>query len=190
VELTLTQSTGTPPQDPSTNVPHKFLPLSISKDDVWQDSIFREITEPVLIIQEYIRMLKKSSGRIIVVSGCSQGRFLCESIHRDQGDHAANHLTAGSGLNSILDDARRSIAHTFSCELEPFGIKVTSLVSGMLAIPIMPTQRILDEQHVPPHTCALVCAHKSSRNVCGKRADADILSGFGESTVAFQLVGY
>jgi len=123
----------------------KFLPLSFSKDSVWQDSVFREITEPVLIIQEYTRLLKESTGQIIIVSGCSQGRFLCESIHRNQiPSLPANIPTARSGI-STLHGARRSIAHSVACELKPFGIKVSSLVSGLLA---MPTQRVLDELQV------------------------------------------
>ena len=70
--------------DHSTHPAAKFLPLSFSKDVVWQDSVFREITEPVLIIQEYIMLLKECSGRVIIVSGCSQGRFLGELIYWDQ----------------------------------------------------------------------------------------------------------
>jgi len=143
-ELTFPHSAGPHSQEPPTNLHPKFLPLSISKDDVWQDSVFREITEPVLIIQDYIRLLKKSSGHVIIVSGCSQGRFLSRY-----------------GFNSTLDDTRRSIAHTFGSELEPLGIKVSSLVSGLLAIPTLPAQRILDEL-----------------NVCAKRTDPDILSAF------------
>jgi hypothetical protein len=126
--------------------------LSFSKDNVWQDSVFREITELVLIIQEYIRLLNDSSGRVIIVSGCSQGRFLCESIHRNQKYKfpASRHPTAGYrfGCRSTLDEARRSIAHSVGCELKPFGIKVSSLVSGLLAAPNLPAQKLLDELQV------------------------------------------
>jgi hypothetical protein len=139
-------------QGPPTHLPPKFLPLSFSKDSVWQDSVFREITEPVLIIQEYIRLLKDSSGRVIIVSGCSQGRFLCESIHRNQTYKfpASRYPTAGYrfGCRSTLDEARRSIAHSVGCELKPFGVKVSSLVSGLLAAPNLPAQKILDELQV------------------------------------------
>ena len=76
-EITSPHSADSFPQD---NIPFRFLPLSIAKPDVWQDSVFREITEPVLIIQQYTQMLKKSSGHVIVVSGCSRGRFSCKSI--------------------------------------------------------------------------------------------------------------
>jgi len=130
------------PHDPSIPFPRKFLPLSLSKDDIWRDTVSHEITELVLIIQEYIRLLQKSSGRIIVVSGCSESRFL-----------------SGSGFNSLLDDARRSIAHTLSSELAPLGIKVASVLSGPLTTP---TRRVLDE-----------------RNVCLKRIDPDTLRIFG-----------
>lgn len=61
-------------------IPQKLLPLNLAKDDVWQDSVFREVTEPVLIAQEYVRLLRKSSGRVIIVSGCTEGRFSCKSI--------------------------------------------------------------------------------------------------------------
>ena len=49
------------------------------------------------------------------------------------------------GANSLLDSARRSIAKTFSYELEPLGIRVMSVVSGPIATP---TEIILDERHV------------------------------------------
>lgn len=62
-------------------LPRNLLPLAFSKDDVWQDAVFREITEPVLITQEFARLLKKSSGRVIVVSGCTESRFFCELIY-------------------------------------------------------------------------------------------------------------
>ncbi|KIM87541.1 hypothetical protein PILCRDRAFT_815080 [Piloderma croceum F 1598] len=151
-----TPSESTPPssaathplvQGPLTHLRPKFLPLSFSKDSVWQDSVFREITEPVLIIQEYIRLLKDSSGRVIIVSGCSQGRFL--SGYR-------------FGCRSTLDEARRSIAHSVGCELKPFGVKVSSLVSGLLAAPNLPAQKILDEL-----------------NMCAKRTDPDIRRRLG-----------
>ena len=139
-------------QGPSTHFPPKFLPLSFSKDSVWQDSVFREITEPVLIIQEYIRLLKDSSGHVIIVSGCSQGRFLCESVHRNQKYQfsASKPPTAGYrfGCRSTLDEARRSIAYSVGCELKPFGVKVSSLVSGLLATPNLPPEKMLDELQV------------------------------------------
>lgn len=64
----------------STYVFQKFLPLSLSRDDIFQNTVFREVTEPVMIIQEYVRLLRRSCGRIIIVSGYSEGRFLCESV--------------------------------------------------------------------------------------------------------------
>ena len=80
-ELTSSHLTETPLDFP-TLMPQKFLPLNLAKDDVWQDSVFREVAEPVLMTQEYIRLLRKYSGRVIIVSGCTKGRFSCESIHQ------------------------------------------------------------------------------------------------------------
>jgi hypothetical protein len=145
------------PHDPSIPFPRKFLPLSLSKDDIWRDTVSHEITELVLIIQEYIRLLQKSSGRIIVVSGCSESRFLCEYVHRH---YVAGfqppidlNLIAGSGFHSLLDDARRSIAHTLRSELAPLGIKVASVLSGPLTTP---TRRVLDERHAFPCNMPLI----------------------------------
>lgn len=68
-------------QDPPAPLFRKYLPLSLSKDEVWQNSVFHEITAPVLIAQEFARLLRKSPGHIIFVSGCTESRFLCESIY-------------------------------------------------------------------------------------------------------------
>jgi len=104
----------------------KFISLNQLKDVIWHNTVFREITELVLITQEYIRLLRNSGGRIIVISGCSKSRIL-----------------SGFGFNSLLDDTRRSIAHTLSCELYPLGIRVASVVSGPVT---KPTQRVLDDR--------------------------------------------
>lgn len=51
------------------------LPLSLAKESAWQESIARELTEPVEMIQDCMRLLKMFRAHVIMVSGCSQGRF-------------------------------------------------------------------------------------------------------------------
>jgi hypothetical protein len=38
--------------------------------------------EPILLTQDYLKMLGESSGRVILVSGCSESSFLCKFITR------------------------------------------------------------------------------------------------------------
>jgi hypothetical protein len=64
------------PDDDSS--PQKFLPLILAKEDVWKDFVAREVLELVLIIRDYVKLLRKWSGRVVVVSGCSQSNVICK----------------------------------------------------------------------------------------------------------------
>jgi len=63
-------------------LPQKLLPLCLTKEDVLTDIVAREIMEPILLTQDYLKMLGESSGRVILVSGCSESSFLCKFITR------------------------------------------------------------------------------------------------------------
>lgn len=91
-------------------------------------------------------------------------------------------LVAVYGANPLLDSARRSIAKTFSYELEPLGIRVMSVVSGPIAAPDMPAEIILDERHVfvIGDLCPRVLPKQPFRNICSKKADPDTLRIFSE----------
>lgn len=49
--------------------------LSLAGESIWEDSVTRELTETVHMIQDCVKLLKKFHARVIIVSGCSVGRF-------------------------------------------------------------------------------------------------------------------
>ncbi|KII88670.1 hypothetical protein PLICRDRAFT_41875 [Plicaturopsis crispa FD-325 SS-3] len=119
-----------------------YLPVFLAKDSAWKSLVTREVTEPVLLLRDYIKLLRKSAGRIIMVSGCSDSSI------------------TGIDLCSPMDEARRSIARTMNFELEPFGIKVVSVVAG-------------------PLDFKRASFDLDRRNVCAKRTDVEILHSIG-----------
>jgi hypothetical protein len=48
----------------------KCLPLILAKDEMLQEIVASEVTEVVLVAKDYLKMVRKSSGRVVVVSGC------------------------------------------------------------------------------------------------------------------------
>jgi hypothetical protein len=55
----------------------KFLPLIFAKEEVWREAVGREAIELVMLTRDYVKMLRGSSGRVIVVSGCIDSCFTC-----------------------------------------------------------------------------------------------------------------
>lgn len=126
---------------------HKYIPLTLAKQEVWQDFVSREITEPVLMIQDCVKLLKKFHARVIVVSGCSEGPFASKFTRSKWAGMIAKTMTIiGLGSNSVLDSARRSVARNFRTELAPFGVNVASVrVHGPMASTAQ--GRVLDERY-------------------------------------------
>lgn len=182
-ESALPHSADTISQDRS-----KFLPLSFSKDGVWQDTVFREITEPVLIIQEYIRLLKKSSGQVIIVSGCSQGRFICESIR-----WLINASTSQQPNNRVgiqLHPRRCAPINRTHCWSRIEATWHQGLVDIQWTVsrihPAVTTKIGRTASDFLQNT--LSCADEVIRNICGKRTDPDIVGNLSKSTGALLLV--
>ena len=49
--------------------PPDFLPLIFAKEELWQEVMECEVSELVALTRDYIEMLQKASGRVVVVSG-------------------------------------------------------------------------------------------------------------------------
>lgn len=67
------------------DVDERVLSLHTAQEDVLEDLIFRDILQPVLLTQHYVRMLGKASGRVIMISQDSEGsiRRCSRKCHRD-----------------------------------------------------------------------------------------------------------
>ena len=69
-ELTTPQSAHT-----SSEAYRRQFALSLADESAWAESISRELTEPVEMIQDCAKLLRTFRAHVIMVSGCSRGRF-------------------------------------------------------------------------------------------------------------------
>jgi hypothetical protein len=81
---------------PAHNSSQKIPSLSLASDDAWKELVAREITEPILLARDFVRMLRTSSGRIILVSTCSNSNLSCKSPSLREPTPCPNHLNQAS----------------------------------------------------------------------------------------------
>ncbi|KAI0065487.1 hypothetical protein BV25DRAFT_1821905, partial [Artomyces pyxidatus] len=81
----------------------------VDPEDTWRGIILSGLTEPLLMIYDYLKMLREASGRVIIVSSSSG---------------------EGGNLDFPLQDARVSVANNLNDVLQPLGVRVSSVVTG------------------------------------------------------------
>ncbi|THH20356.1 hypothetical protein EW146_g965 [Bondarzewia mesenterica] len=105
-----------------------------SHEDVWRERIVSELTEPILMANDYAWMLKEASGRVLIISTYSQG-WLIRSIPLSLIRKILNFLSYVAALSSTfpMEEARRIVAEDLSGSMNPLGVRVSSIVTGPVA---------------------------------------------------------
>jgi len=80
---------------------------------IWGDMVAQSVREPIVMFQDYIDMLARVSGRIIMLSTCS--------------DTVSSHLFP---LSSAFDGIQRSVAQYLGQQLDFYGIKLCTVATG------------------------------------------------------------
>jgi hypothetical protein len=119
----LTHMLYSPPITDTNPSSQKFLPLILAKEDVWKDLAAREVLEPVLITRDYIKLLRRWSGRVIVVSGCSQSNVLCKLQIVDYYPKPSDKLSAQPGLDLPLTQCDENCAMFYATTSNPWALE-------------------------------------------------------------------
>ncbi|KAA1474897.1 hypothetical protein DENSPDRAFT_841562 [Dentipellis sp. KUC8613] len=83
-----------------------------AEEERWRKRILSQVTEPILMAHDYTWLLRQASGRIIVISPCSEDG-LCD-------------------FGFSIEEARRAVCQHLCGALQPLGIRVISIITGPL----------------------------------------------------------
>jgi len=94
------------------------IPMTTASEEVWTRMVSRHIMEPVLVVQDYVRLLRHTAGRVIFIATCSE---------RD--------IISGVGPRHSINAARQALLRTLSDELDDIRIRVALVHAGPFARP-------------------------------------------------------
>jgi hypothetical protein len=99
------------------------------EEDAWRNAVLDEVTEPVLMANDYRELLAEASGRIIILSNFADS-WCCGSVLRFGVSYG---LHTGTPLTLFSLASRTATAESLANMLEFEGIRVTSIYFGPLA---------------------------------------------------------
>ena len=87
--------------------------------------------EPVLVLEDYIDLLRRTSGRVIMLSACIYNECLSE-YNINISIRYSHHVADACSAQTLMDGVQQRISQNLSFIMDPLGIRVCSVAVGPL----------------------------------------------------------
>ena len=103
---------------------------------MWKHYTAHSMMEPVLVVEDYVDLLRKASGRVVMLSTCAQPECTgqCERRFITEIALITHVIPAVCAPPTLLDGVQERLSHNLSFILDPLGIRVCSVSVGPLEV--------------------------------------------------------